>query len=64
MWKETFYNKKKLASFLIGSRPLSIRVQMYEADVSRYTNTLTRTFACQFRFVVKTKSRTVFRCRY
>ena len=47
MWKETFYNKKKLASFLIGSRPLSIRVQIYEADVSRYTNTLTRTFACQ-----------------
>ena len=52
----SFLQQKPRSSFLIGSRPFSIRVQTHEADVSFHaTQTLTRSLAWRFRFVVKTK---------
>ena len=50
-----FHNKKPLYSFLIGSRSLPIRAQTTRSwrDPSRNTNTLTRSLACRFRFLVK-----------
>ena len=43
----SFYNKKSLSWFLIGSQPLSIRIQTYKADMNRHTtHTLIHLFIC------------------
>ena len=41
-----FYNNEPLSSFLIGSRPLPIRIQTHEADMNRHaTQTLAHSLA-------------------
>ena len=51
----SFYNKKPLSLFLVGSPAIINRVQMHEADVSltQHKCMLTRLLNYRFRFVAK-----------